>query len=502
MDERLPKRLWIAIIALLALAAVLTLALSIYWWVEPWVPVVAFVVLGVGPVLASTAFSSLIFDPTKTSDAIVSSDAPPLGRRLRLALAPVCIGALIFGALVSTWFVSDVRAEVVRSVAAQRMLETTERALADRDADVRRAACENGAALAAGALSSRMVALLEDDDEDVVECAVAALPTVDHGGAPDIVTHAAQSWYSELMTQPDPERACRLAQRLRVADRAGVATATSRLMQCALAAETQPSRECCAQSFRAAMGGSDVEPRMILPPPESLVDGGFLPHVSSLLFASHAQGPEAEEHRQALRLGSPTSSAWALAVGCEGLANGGAQWRDEISGEIAASVSSDRCRLAPATERTVRLWLAVCSEVFSPIAVEVADGTEPERFCRGVRGAIALDAVNEAKQTTHRAVRNAVQPDRRAAMLARLLDYSAYDADDSANAHRAAVEASRGDTGTMSSRAIVKRLEGMLGADEDPEMRKMLEAFVRGSEDDTADPREFAPVIPLPKRSP
>lgn len=229
------------------------------------------------------------------------------------------------------------------------------------------------------------------------------------------------------MAMPDAadagERACLLSNRLRVAQRKGLPQASMNLLTCSLDAQGAPARECCAQSLRAVLGANDVEVPMVMPEANPLIQAGFYKSVPTLLDAAYSKRPELQATRTALRLDTPRTQAWAMSLGCETLLLGGAEVRAPISSAMAEAVSSDSCKLDPARETTVRLWLAVCSEVYSPAAVAAATGEEPAKFCSAINGTLMVDASTQARKFVQDAQRVARAPGRRAEVMRALLDY-------------------------------------------------------------------------------
>lgn len=426
MNARAANRYVVAIIGLLFVAAIAAVAATVRFWLDPWQPLAVFVVFGVGPLLFWAMVGSLVFDPSKATDGVVASDAPPLGERVKISLVPILVGALGFGGILCSWFSPAVRVEALEISTEQRLVGTLEEALRDPDDGVRMAACEGirdvGSEISALVLIDR----LGDQSEEVVDCALQSLPNT-HGNAPYPVRVAAGGWFRELMDASQGElegdRACQLTERLRAAERVGVDFAPVLLLECAVGANSVPARECCSQSFRGTLG-ADGEPPMVLPSLATLAKTEFVAHIPALLQNTFGAEAHHEQVRQSLRLEGVRTAAWTLAAGCEALQTAGAQWREPVSSAIASVVSDDQCQIPPATEGTVRLWTAVCSEVLGPTDVELADGGEGERLCVGIRRAIAADAVNEARYASLRALRAAREPDRRFEMMRALLDYS------------------------------------------------------------------------------
>lgn len=426
LPERAATRYRVAIVGLLGLAGALTLGAAVRLWLPPWVPLAVFCLLGVAPLLFWAALGAFLFDPSKATDGVVRGDSPPLLRRLRLALTPVLLAGLAGAPVMALWYVPQVRAAVAHVSTSQRLSGALEGALVDDHPTVRLAACEGLAALKDDN-SSNLLTRLSDESDEVVECALTTIPSFPN--APRELSVAAATWHGEL-THPEAvesltgDRACVLSNRLRVAERKGVAQSPMYLLGCALEAPSGAAQECCAQSFRAMLGGSDVEPVMVMRSPGEMLHGGFLRSLPALLLATHSDQPDWEQKRTALRLGTPSSRAWSMAIGCEALNIAGAGQRHAISAAMADAVSSDSCQIGPATETTVRLWEAVCSRLYSFDQVTQADGTEDDRFCSAINGTLVMDATNDARRTTQAALRSAREPDRRRAMMSALLSYS------------------------------------------------------------------------------
>lgn len=422
MSKKVPIRYWLVISGLLALAFALTAVASVRWWASPWQPVVAFVTLGVAPMAFWAFLGAFVFDPTRTRNGIVDENAPSLRDRMRLALVPLMFAAAVFTAAALVWTAPSVRVSTVGAASEGRMVDAVAEALKDPAPQVRVAACEALRESGADSAGLQLAERLFDPSEEVVDCALEALSP----GYLNPVTLAMveSAWARELMTEEEmePDRACRVAARVRAGDRLGLERATTDLLSCSLSAPSEPARECCAQAFRSVLGPAEATPSMILPPPAQMIRAGFLPHVARLIYASTGDDENVERRREQLRLNPESQATWAFALGCEGLTVGGATWRDEISTAMALGASNEQCQLLPATERTVRLWTAVCSTMFADGAVETAT---PAEFCQAVTDAVAVDAVNEAQRETHQALRAARAPGARRAVIESLLDYGA-----------------------------------------------------------------------------
>lgn len=416
------RRLKFVIFTLMLLAAALVLVAAMRFWLAPGTPLLLFAILGVCPIFFWTLIGAFVFDPSKTSDAIVRRSSPPLRERLRMAMVPVAVSALVAGLLVASWWLPSVRAVLASGLASQRYVVAAEGALKDPSVDVRLAACEGLSAQGVDA-SVELLHSLRDVDERVVTCALNALPA--YTVAPPSLGGIATAWSSELMAGEglSGDRACMLSDRLRVADRKGFNRASMQLMSCALDATDAPARECCAQSFRALLGGQDVEPAMVMLPPEQLVLSGFAPTIPSLLLATHDDDPQWDMRRVAMQLGTPSSRAWSMAIACEALQVGGAQVRTPLSEAMAAAVSSDSCVIGPADEKTVRLWNAVCDDLYTPERITNATGEESDVFCNAISGTLVVDASTNARQHVQHALRRAKAPESRANLMRALLTY-------------------------------------------------------------------------------
>ena len=424
MSQRVPRRYWTAILGLVALAFAVTLGATVRFWLAPWQPLIALACLGVAPVAFWAFVGAFVLDPTRTRQAIVGSEAPPLSERFRLALLPVAVAALPALGLAASWRVADVRAVVVEVAGAQRLTAGVAGALVDPHADVRLAACRSLEAGGAGAASLELGGRLADPDERVVDCALAAMQP----GAVDgvAVSLASAAWTSELVRREDlpAERACQLAARVRSTERLGLDHAPLALFQCGLSAASAEGRECCAQAFRASLG--NASPSMVLPSPATLVRTALLGSVPQLVSLAFSRDDRQVRQRQQLRLHTPQEQAWALAVGCEALSQGLVA-RHPVSRAMADAIHGDTCEVEPATESTVRVWTAACSTVFDDDARDIAEAA-PQALCHAVRGALTADAANTAQRQVMHAVRTGEHPDRRYAMLQLLLDYSAKQA--------------------------------------------------------------------------
>ncbi len=423
MTHKVPRRYWFAVTSLLGFAFLVVVGITVQRWVPAWIPPIGFAVFGLGPLVFYGFLGAFIFDPTKTSDAIAGKTAPRVGQRLRLTFEPIVAVGLLFLLLTTMWTHTGVREAVATAAGEWRMTSTLGRALYDPEADVRFAACE---ALDAGgreAVDLQLAERLNDPDDRVVDCVLGTMAKREQ--APFVLAMVADRWATELVhtEKMDGDRACRLSHRVGVSDQLGYAPASMRLFECSLQAKSDSARDCCAQSFRGLLGPAGATAPALLPDVASMIQMGFTDSVPRLLEVIYSEEPREAFIRQQLRLDGPNERAWALSLACEGLTEGGARWRPTLSNVVADAVSSPQCHLDPATETTVRLWTAACSQHFDEDLV-VTESPELA-FCEAVQGAVVADAVVEGQGLMSQAMRQARMPQAAGGLLRALLDYGA-----------------------------------------------------------------------------
>ena len=435
MAKRAPVRYWFVIGLTQGLGALVALGGAIYFWSTSFFALAVFLGLMVLPIVFYASVGSVGFDPTKTREAIVAADSPPIGRRVWIATSPVMVFGLLFSLLIGSFQVTAVRTALVTHASQNGYAEVAEKGLFDEDATVRMSACESIAEHSADSSSLALSRAIQYDDA-LADCAMQAI----NSGAPDIMMefHASR-WEEELLAgtqQAPPERMCSLAKRLYHADRIGVPSAMPRLITCATQADASAARECCAQSLISAKADA---PSLVslLPTPEAFATSSFVDRLPSYLQASRREPTNSVE--AALAMNSAPMHSWGVRSACIALSTQEFM-RDELTAALRDASQTDTCDPPAVTPGSMRMWETAC-QALTP---QTPEADVPETLCRAAKHTIVNDSNLAANLAVKRAISAARQPQRDAELTRAIFEYIGSSAKTIPNAPRITVPNNKG----------------------------------------------------------
>jgi hypothetical protein len=393
-----PLRYWLVILLSQLVGAAVILGVCVWFWHASWIAAAVFIAFMVLPVLFHAVLGSFGLDPTKTRDAFVTStsDAPPLGQRIRIAALPVFIAGSLGTALLLSFLIPGVRIAILEKTSAERWQIPAENALWDVDPEVRLAACaairEHSADVSGPALLDAL-----GNDENLASC---IMPTLTVGGEHIVLSWRQGQWFEALMhDKKSGEHMCELAGHLFHADRLGAPTAIPQLFSCAAAASTPEAQECCTQALSSIRKTGQADITELLATPETFATSTYAyytPHFLKLLDTTHSSAPT--------RLTGPNYRQWVVKLACHTLQVAPRDLWTTFEPMFSEATSSQTCHAPELTDDTLRLWQATCARWTDP-------QDPPSFLCEQMTQVANLDANNRARRSIQTAIYRASYTD-------------------------------------------------------------------------------------------
>lgn len=400
---KLPVRYMLTAAAVASITFAVSAGVMIYFWLGA-VWGVAIFAGTMAPIIGHAVLGGFFLDPSKTKDAFVDRDSPPLRERIRGMTVPLVTASLPFVLILASWHNPETRALVTSIAGGLQLRHVVELGLGDRDLEVAMAGCtalgETGGALSKDLVVQR---LWTAHDEELVACLLDKLPGELEGRASMRLQALTARWERELWQEKiGPEQACAVADHLRQAERSGADMASPRLLTCAVGAPEPAARQCCAQSLRGAMGGAPSVAAILPSPARALETVGMIERIEMVIASPVRADPDV---RATLGLDEPEYDAWTIRIGCQALK----VWRNDVrdqAGRALVQTLSDTCELAPPGESTVGIWNQACTEAEATLNPAQMD----DALCGGVVKRFATEAVALARRDVTRAHRIAKEP--------------------------------------------------------------------------------------------
>lgn len=318
-------------------------------------------------------------------------------QRLVAIAATVVIGVLAL-AVVSTWNFEGVRARLVATRVTHVQLEHV---LRDPSPLVRLRACEELFQRGWVFRSNKeLIAALDAHPAVAAKCLQTAQEN-EWKGVTSIARALNDGWAATMMGATDePQHVCELVPWSPVLAGLGDQPAAPRLLRCALSAQSDDVRACCANNLISqggllgALGAPDAFD-------VEVVDEIFVPLVEHS-FQPLSLPPGAQRVAQVLKTDDEAVRQWVVDLGCGVLDPTAAQ--PEVLTGLVSLVEADSCNLTPEQEAEYTAPAAL-----GRLCVQVAasDPAQPvqQRICAGVAEARAQMVVEVARIALHQATR-------------------------------------------------------------------------------------------------
>ena len=421
MAQQAPLRYWIAILVTQGLGVLAVYAGAVYFWSTSLLTLAVFFGIMVLPIAFYAAMASFVLDPTKTSNALVTKDAPTVTRRLWLATSPITACSIIYSGVLLSFHVDAIRTLLVQASSSHGYYQVAERGLFDQAAEVRMAACKSVGEHSPEASTPALAYALQLDDA-LADCAMEFVGAAANDITIDLRT---AQWETELLEMTDnqeSERACRLARRLYHADRIGMGSAVPRLLTCATESGSDAARECCAQSLVSAMGEAPSV-AALLPAPASFAATSFVERLPGYMRATQSAPKNSLE--VALGLNSPTMRAWTIRSACTAIAKT-PDVRDGMVNSLADATQSKDCTGPEVNEFSLVAWENACAG----LKPETEDSEVAMSVCRSASKNLVEDSNLSAQRLVRRALLAALEPERDARLSQAILTYISAKAND------------------------------------------------------------------------
>lgn len=421
MAQRAPLRYWIAILVTQGLGALAAYAGAIYFWSTSLLSLAIFLGIMVLPIAFYAAMASFVLDPTKTSNALVTKDAPTVTRRLWLATSPIMACSIVYSGVLLSFHIDAVRTHLVQASSSHGFYQVTERGLFDQAADVRMAACRSVGEHSPETSTPAVAYALQYDDA-LADCAMEFVGAAANDITIDLRT---AQWETELIEMTDnreSDRACRLARRLYHADRIGMGSAVPRLLTCATESGSDAARECCAQSLVSAMGEAPSV-AALLPSPTAFAATSFVVRLPGYMKATQSAPKNSLEI--SLGINSPPMRAWAIRSACAAIVKT-PDVRDAMVNSLADATQSKECTGPDVNELSLVAWENACAA----LKPETEDTEVAITVCRAARQNLVDDSNLSARRMVRRALVAAAEPERDARLSQAILTYISKKAND------------------------------------------------------------------------